>query len=192
MANIKLTVDFPIYSGLALTFQAPCNCSAVTGLKVYYKELSESAATDASMVFEFRDAHCVAVTNISNLFAQNALVKVVLDVQNGYAYIQNADTNSYLEEKFGGKADKPTLLTGSLTVAGWTAETGGFKQALTISGLATSGYTYTVYPNSSQYKVWTEAGIYADDVTTANSITFHCTEKPTVAVSVNIKKEQVG
>lgn len=88
--------------------------------------------------------------------------------------------------------EKNKVLTGSLTVAGWTAETGGFKQTLTISGLATSGYTYTVYPNSSQYKVWTEAGIYADDVSTANQITFHCTEKPTVAVSVNIKKEQVG
>lgn len=88
--------------------------------------------------------------------------------------------------------EKNKVLTGSLTVAGWTAETGGFKQTLTVSGLATTGYTYTVYPNSSQYKVWTEAGIYADDVTTANSITFHCTEKPTVAVSVNIKKEQVG
>ncbi len=88
--------------------------------------------------------------------------------------------------------EKNKVLTGSLTVAGWTAETDGFKQTLTVSGLAISGYVYTVYPDSSQYKVWTEAGIYADDVTTANSITFHCTEKPTVAVSVNIKKEQVG
>ena len=88
--------------------------------------------------------------------------------------------------------EKNKVLTGSLTVAGWTAETGGFKQTLTVPGLATSGYTYTVYPNSAQHKVWTEAGIYADDVTTANQITFHCTEKPTVAVSVNIKKEQVG
>lgn len=85
-----------------------------------------------------------------------------------------------------------SLLTGSLTVAGWSSETGGFKQSLNISGLDTSGYAYTIYPNSAQYKVWTEAGIYADDVTTANSITFHCTTKPTVAVTVNIKKEQVG
>lgn len=88
--------------------------------------------------------------------------------------------------------EKNKLLTGSLTVTGWTAETGGYKQTLTISGLATSGYAYTVYPNSAQYKVWTEAGIYADDVATANSITFHCTEKPTATVTVNIKKEQVG
>lgn len=88
--------------------------------------------------------------------------------------------------------EKNKVLTGSLTVADWTAETGGYKQTLTISGLATSGYTYTVYPNSAQYKVWTEAGIYADDVSTANQITFHCTTKPTAAVTVNIKKEQVG
>ena len=88
--------------------------------------------------------------------------------------------------------EKNKVLTGSLTVAGWTAETGGYKQTLTISGLAVTGYAYTVYPNSAQYKVWTEAGIYADDISTANSITFHCTTKPTVAVAVNIKKEQVG
>ena len=87
--------------------------------------------------------------------------------------------------------EKNKVLTGSLAVSDWTDETGGFKQTLTVSGLATSGYTYTVYPDSAQYKGWTEAGIYADDVTTANSITFHCIIKPTAAVTVNIKKEQV-
>ena len=88
--------------------------------------------------------------------------------------------------------EKNKVLTGSLTVSDWTDETGGFKQILTVSGLAAAGYTYTVYPDSAQYKAWTEAGIYADDVTTANQMTFHCTAKPTAAVSVNIKKEQVG
>lgn len=87
--------------------------------------------------------------------------------------------------------EKNKVLTGSLAVSDWTDETGGFKQILTVSGLAAAGYTYTVYPNSAQYKVWTEAGIYADDVTTANQIIFHCTAKPTAVVSVNIKKEQV-
>ena len=85
-----------------------------------------------------------------------------------------------------------TTATATLTVDGWEADGDEFKQTVAVSDAPISGYIYTVYPNSAQYKVWTEAGIYADDVSTANSITFHCTEKPTVAVSVNIKKEQVG
>ena len=85
-----------------------------------------------------------------------------------------------------------TTTTATLTVDGWEVDGDELKQTVAVSNLPISGYIYTTYPNSSQYKAWTEAGIYADDVTTANSITFHCTEKPTVAVSVNIKKEQVG
>ena len=83
------------------------------------------------------------------------------------------------------------VITATLTIDGWEADGDGFKQIVTVSNIPTSGYVYTVYPNSSQYKAWTEAGIYADDVTTGNSITFHCTTKPTVAVTVNIKKDQV-
>lgn len=83
------------------------------------------------------------------------------------------------------------VITATLTIDGWEADGDGFKQIVAVSNIPTSGYVYTAYPDSSQYKVWTEAGIYADDVATANSITFHCTTKPTVAVVVNIKKEQV-
>lgn len=83
------------------------------------------------------------------------------------------------------------VITATLTIDGWEADGDGFKQIVTVSNIPTSGYIYTVYPNSSQYKAWTEAGIYADDVTTANSLTFHCVTKPTVAVTVNIKKDQV-
>ena len=37
------------------------------------------------------------MTGLGKLFAAGAYVKVILDVTNGYAYIQNADTNAYLE-----------------------------------------------------------------------------------------------
>lgn len=115
MANIKLTVDYPIYSGLALTFEAPCDCTAVTGVKVYYKNITDTATTDASQTFTFRDAHGLDVSRLGNLFTRGVIVKVVLDTQKGYAYVQNADTNAYLETKFAFKSDKPTVLTGTLT-----------------------------------------------------------------------------
>ena len=44
------------------------------------------------------------MTGISGLFEKGAYVKVLLDVTNGYAYIQNADTNAYLEEALNSKA----------------------------------------------------------------------------------------
>lgn len=36
---------------------------------------------------------------MEDLFAKGALVKAILDVTNGHAYLQNADTNAYLENK---------------------------------------------------------------------------------------------
>jgi hypothetical protein len=53
-----------------------------------------------SKVFTFKDAHKNELTGIDNLFAAGAYVKVILDVNNASAYIQNADTNAYIERTF--------------------------------------------------------------------------------------------
>ncbi len=87
---------------------------------------------------------------------------------------------------------KTTIDTVALTVDGWEADGDEFKQTVAVSNTPVSGYVYTVYPNSAQYKAWCEAGIYAEDITTANQITFRCSDKPTAEITVNIKKEQVG
>lgn len=84
------------------------------------------------------------------------------------------------------------VITATLTIDGWESDGDGFKQIVAVSNIPTSGYVYTAYPNSSQHKAWCEAGIYAEDVTTANQITFRCSDKPIVEITVNIKKEQVG
>ena len=89
MAKIKIISDRPLVDGMTVTFRAPCECSAVDGLTVSYLGVAQS--------FTFRDAHCETVDGLGNLFSEGALVKAVLDVTNGGAYIQNADTNSYLE-----------------------------------------------------------------------------------------------
>lgn len=92
MANIKVVLDHAIIDGQPVTFQAPCDCTKVTGLKVEYP--------GGYKVFTFKDAHRNALTGIGNLFAAGAYVKVILDVNNASAYIQNADTNAYLEAMF--------------------------------------------------------------------------------------------
>lgn len=96
MANIRLDLDHEIIDGLPVTFAAPCDCTAITGLKVYHP--------DGSKVFVFKDAHGNTLTGIGNLFAKGAYVKAVLDTNSGAAYIQNADTNAYLEAQLASKA----------------------------------------------------------------------------------------
>ena len=100
MAKIRIDRDLPITNGLTLTFQAPADCSQITGLVVYYQEGNTTKSQDFKLV----DAHGVDVgSGTINLFATNALVKVVLNTDQGKAYVQNADTNAYLEGKLAEK-----------------------------------------------------------------------------------------
>lgn len=96
MANIRVDIGHEIIDGQPVTFVAPCDCTAIDGLKVYYP--------GGSKVFVFKDAHGNVLTGIGNLFAAGAYVKAILDVTGGSAYIQNADTNAYLEAALAGKA----------------------------------------------------------------------------------------
>lgn len=97
MSKIRIDLSATIINGQSLTFKAPADCSQITGLVVYYPE----GDTTATKNFKFVDAHGVDVgSGIISLFAKNALVKVVLETDTGKAYIQNADTNDYLEDKF--------------------------------------------------------------------------------------------
>lgn len=88
MAYIKINTKYPVYDGTPITFRAPCDCHEAEGLTVNSRN------------YVFKDAHGVSLTGMGNLFAKNAVVKVILDVTNSLAYIQNADTNSYLEKNF--------------------------------------------------------------------------------------------
>ena len=95
MANIKITVNGPLMDGHKITFKAPCDCTTVDKLDVRYIEDSEQK----SRLFTMRDSHRNDLTGLGNLFAQGAYVNVVLDTNSGFAYLQNAGTNTYLEQK---------------------------------------------------------------------------------------------
>lgn len=102
MALIKIELDYPLEDGMSLTFKAPCDCTAVTGVKVYYPQITEDTSTTVSKSFSFRDAHLNALTSLGDLFVTGATVKIVVDTVNNYAFIQNADTNAYIESKIDG------------------------------------------------------------------------------------------
>ena len=95
MANIKITVEGPLMDGHKITFKAPCNCDVVEKLDVRYIESN----TQKSKLFTMKDSHGNDLTGLGNLFYQDAYVDVVLDPNSLSAYLQNAGTNGYLEER---------------------------------------------------------------------------------------------
>lgn len=74
--------------------------------------------------------------------------------------------------------------TVTLTVAGWSNN----AQTVSNSNFVTSGYAYIVSPASGSFADYGSAQIYADDVTTSGRMTFHCTDVPSAALTVNIAR----
>ena len=85
-----------------------------------------------------------------------------------------------------GKSGKAVSFTVTLTAAGWS----GNAQTVSNSKFVTSGYAYTVCPAGDSFAGYAEAVIYADDVTTAGKMTFHCNEAPTANQTVNILRTE--
>lgn len=104
--NIRVDLDYPIKDGTEVVFRSPVDCSQVTGLKVYYLE----SGITTSKEFAFADAHGNNVGDIDHLFAENVAVKVILDVTTGMAFVQNADTNAYLEGRFDEISDHSAIV----------------------------------------------------------------------------------
>lgn len=97
MAKIRIDLTEPLLDGMDIKFKAPCDCTAVTGMVVYYPGEDDS---ELSQSFVFKDVHGNVLTGMGNLFIKDAYVKVIVDTTNGVAYFQNADTNGYIEQKF--------------------------------------------------------------------------------------------
>jgi hypothetical protein len=95
--NIVVDLSYPIKDGTEVVFRSPVDCSQVTGLKVYY---IGADGNTASQEFVLADAHGNNVGDIDHLFAEDVVVKVILDVTKGMAFVQNADTNAYIERTF--------------------------------------------------------------------------------------------
>ena len=97
--NIIVDLNYPIKDGTEVVFRSPVDCSKVTGLLVNYQDNGP-----CSKEFAFADANGNNVRDIDHLFAENVVVKVILDKVDsdttGMAFVQNADTNAYLEGRF--------------------------------------------------------------------------------------------
>lgn len=111
MATLRVDLMEPLIDGMDIRFKAPCDCTAVESLTVYYRN---EADEEKSQVFTFRDAHGNDLTGVGNLFTTGAYLKVIVDTANSYAYLQNADTNKYIEDLIGGVATLLDTINGEV------------------------------------------------------------------------------
>ena len=103
MANIRIDLNRAPNDGETISFKAPCDAKDITGLIIYYP--NDNGVT-VSQEYTLNDASGSDIGELDNIFAEGAIVKVILDTDVNNAYVQNPDTNAYLEGRFGNKAKK--------------------------------------------------------------------------------------
>lgn len=186
MANIKVNLKEVLHDGSSVTFKAPCACDAIDGIIVYYPDIVDNTPTTVSKTFKFKDAHGNDLTNISNLFTEGAYVKAVFDTTNCYAYLQNADTNGYIERRL-------NVRNATLSASAWSSEA-PYTQTVQIRDITANdqpiisvGTPTTL--SSASYKALIKAYSMIDRAVTGDGIiTFYCyTKKPTTDIPVLIK-----
>lgn len=77
-----------------------------------------------------------------------------------------------------------TSFTITLASASWSSN----AQTVSNANFIASGYAYIVSPASASFSDYGSSQIYADDVTTDGSMTFHCTSAPSSNLTVNIAR----
>ena len=86
------------------------------------------------------------------------------------------------------KSNKAVAFTVTLSASGWS----GKAQTVSDARFLTGNYAYSVAPDSGSFAAYGESVIYADNVTTASKMQFHCGEVPTADLTVNILRMEAA
>ena len=86
------------------------------------------------------------------------------------------------------KSNKAVAFTVTLSASGWS----GKAQTVSDARFLTGGYAYSVAPDSGSFAAYGESVIYAENVTTAGKMQFHCGEVPTADLTVNILRMEAS
>lgn len=95
MAYIRVDSINELVDGQLITFKAPCDCTGIEGIRVYYPKGGEKL----TQLFTMKDAHGNNLAGLGNLFAAGNYVTAILNTINSVAYLQNSATNGYLEDR---------------------------------------------------------------------------------------------
>ena len=86
------------------------------------------------------------------------------------------------------KSNKAVAFTVTLSASGWSGKAHTVSDARFLTG----DYAYSVAPDSGSFAAYGESVIYADNVTTAGKMQFHCGEVPTADLTVNILRMEAS
>lgn len=84
--------------------------------------------------------------------------------------------------------DSTIAFTVALPFSGWSEN----AQTVSNANFVASGFSYIVSASPDDLADYSESAIYADDVTTDGSMTFHCDSEPTTDITVNVTRLKVG
>lgn len=171
MAMIEVSLNHPIWDGEEIRFKAGCDSSTAEGLKVTYPVDEEGALQSKTLVF--KDAHGADISSTADVFSLGSYVTVVVDATNSAAYVQNADTNSYLESKV-------QSYTATLPASSWADN----KQAVSVAGVKADN-TVIVSPAPASHTAYAEAAVRCD-AQSAGKLSFVCESAPNTDLTVNI------
>ena len=90
-----------------------------------------------------------------------------------------------------GKVNKPTRLTHTLSASGWS----GNSQTITVNGVITDTSAQDIdisCADKASADAWAAGGVWCNDPTLANRLTFTCTTPPTATINLNIRLWEVG
>ncbi len=187
MPKIRVDLEATVINGQALTFKSPADCSNITGLIIYYP-VGDSTT---SKTFQFADAHGNNVGGKS-LFANDVLVKVLLDTELNRAYVQNADTNAYLEAKLSEKYspdNKPSPSDIGASAAGHKhtkSEITDFPTSMTPTSHTHKKSEITDFPTSMTPTAHTHTKSQITDFPTTETWTFTLEDGSTVTKAVYV------
>lgn len=173
--KLKLIGSTVIETGLTITFKAPCNCTQAGNIIIQDKTFSMVNAVGVPIASNFE------------AFKSEALVTIVLSLEDSKAYIQNADA-SLIENGGTGAAtlDEAKAILGIPTIISGTYTGDGNESQFIDLGFTPSavvitrkdGATYTTYANEAT--LW--GGIATKDSPCA---WWHATEQkdyPTITI----------
>ena len=92
--TLRLPTEEKLHTGRQVTFEAPCNSEELGGLIV------------DGVTYAIVDSN--GRTLVDKSFSSGAMVSVIFNLEKKKAFVQNADTNAYLEGKFDKQLPQPS------------------------------------------------------------------------------------
>ena len=96
------------------------------------------------------------------------------------------------DTEWGDLPEKATSLTALLDAGDWTYNTDHYEQTIQVAWLETDGYCYIVSAAPDSAGEYAKRGVLMQDVTVANTATFHADSAPETDITAYIAKLQEG